>query len=658
MPGSLVSSVQARTSGGTTASASLSPTPSAGHLVVVQASIYDTAAYPTASDNQGNTYTARVSAQNPGDANHRVRIFDAQNVATGSPFTVTVSSGDADSKCAYISAWSGMATASAHDAGANATNTGTSTSPAVTSGALAQAASVVFATHNYFVAATTTPPGSPWVLIGEEEDTSFTGHSSVSQVTSATSAVTATWSLSSSGGWAAVATAYKSAAATVEQEGFRWRADDGSESAASWLAAQDTNITRMADTPTRLRTLLNATGDPASFTPQLEYKLSSDSTYIKVPTSTAISIAHGATGSAPTLTTQTSTVDVPFPAGIQAGDLLLLSIASRLGSTAIDAETGWTLLNSANVATSEGTAGTEGADAGGVRVTVFYKIADGTETGNVTVANAGTATLSKTGSISRYTKPGWATWDLASTTGKDVAGGTAYSAAMAADPGIAVGDILFVATALNGDTANWGSQDVTGTGLASALTAERAENLSSGGNDVELVTTEHDVTAALTSGVPTFVATGSAGTLEGASVLVRLRATGTPAFQMAASSDITASGENTTAQLTPPSGKTTSDFDAGRIGDDENPLDAVDLTADDYSELEWCVQANGAAVSAGQVYQFRVTAAGTALSTYTVTPQWTIASPAVDIGVAAGALAMTGRGVSMNFTINIPTDTV
>src|SRR5689334_4139275 len=56
---------------------------------------------------------------------------------------------------------------------------------------------------------------------------------------------------------------------------------------------------------------------------------------------------------------------------------------------------------------------------------------------------------------------------------------------------------------------------------------------------------------------------------------------------LSASSNITASGENTTAQLTAPSGKTTSDFGGGRIQDDENPTDAVDIGSNQYREDEW-----------------------------------------------------------------------
>jgi len=63
------------------------------------------------------------------------------------------------------------------------------------------------------------------------------------------------------------------AAASIEQEGFRFRNDDGSESAATWKASQDTNITLAADTAFRLRFLLKATGNPDSIDAQAEARV-------------------------------------------------------------------------------------------------------------------------------------------------------------------------------------------------------------------------------------------------------------------------------------------------------------------------------------------------------------------------------------------------
>lgn len=66
---------------------------------------------------------------------------------------------------------------------------------------------------------------------------------------------------------------------TLEQEGFRFRADDGSESGATWLAVQDTNVIRQKNMNTRVRVILNSTLDRASETYQLEFRKVGDTTW-------------------------------------------------------------------------------------------------------------------------------------------------------------------------------------------------------------------------------------------------------------------------------------------------------------------------------------------------------------------------------------------
>lgn len=73
--------------------------------------------------------------------------------------------------------------------------------------------------------------------------------------------------------WGAVTVALRPAVlATYEQEGFRWRDDDGSESGASWLANQDTDVSRADETTTRLRVLTDVTGDAPSEGATLQYR--------------------------------------------------------------------------------------------------------------------------------------------------------------------------------------------------------------------------------------------------------------------------------------------------------------------------------------------------------------------------------------------------
>ena len=141
-------------------------------------------------------------------------------------------------------------------------------------------------------------------------------------------------------------------------------------------------------------------------------------------------------------------------------------------------------------------------------------------------------------------------------------------------------------------------------------------------------------------------------------------------LRMIASANIDPSGEATTQAgggMTPPSGKSSGDFDAGRIQDDENPADTVDITLDDYTEMEWCFELKSNAPSA-QAYLFRVTKNGTVIDTYTVTPQITVSagvtltpSPVVMTFIAAtptlvaGVATLTPSAVVATFAIAAPT---
>ena len=76
---------------------------------------------------------------------------------------------------------------------------------------------------------------------------------------------------------------YTAAASTsIEQEGFRARKDDGSESAATFLVeAQDADFKAPLDTNLRIRFLVNTTGDVDTTPFQLEYRKSGDTPWNK-----------------------------------------------------------------------------------------------------------------------------------------------------------------------------------------------------------------------------------------------------------------------------------------------------------------------------------------------------------------------------------------
>lgn len=61
-------------------------------------------------------------------------------------------------------------------------------------------------------------------------------------------------------------------AITLEQEGFRFRNDDGNETTATWDGSQDTDITQPQNTTRRIRFILNTSGNANAILPKLEGK--------------------------------------------------------------------------------------------------------------------------------------------------------------------------------------------------------------------------------------------------------------------------------------------------------------------------------------------------------------------------------------------------
>ena len=232
------------------------------NLITVAGSSWGSAI--TCTDNQSNTYTARSSPA-AAATNYFARILSAHNVTGGATFTITVNNSPQDSKAACAVEWSGMDTAAPFDV--QNTATGTSAAPAVSSGTMGQAEEVVVAVETYdgITPTTQTEPGSPWALIAEEEDAgTYTGHNAVWQIVSATSSVTSTWALGASRAWSAGIATFKAVAPSLEQTGFRYRNDNGSETTATWKAAQDAGATSPAGQALRGRAVIATTGDPSA----------------------------------------------------------------------------------------------------------------------------------------------------------------------------------------------------------------------------------------------------------------------------------------------------------------------------------------------------------------------------------------------------------
>lgn len=377
------------------------------------------------------------------------------------------------------------------------------------------------------------------------------------------------------------------AVAAFEQEGYRWRNDDGSETTATWLAAQDTPITQPKLTNTRLRILLDTSGgDPATTQIQLEWnRAAADAIWRRVnPPFTSPTVAWRDTwqGSAVNAIAHVITWD----AGVPTDGQLLLLVFTVDGPEVCTINTtnfpGWVKLadqpDSTNVMTQ----------------TVFYKFSTG---GEVTVT-VDTTTEQSTAVILCIDNAG-------TPAGTSVGGNSTNANPPNHNPGVSL-PYLWIATCGQDSTVvatgtpqtpsvfgNLTTQAAAGTGGASTSTAELTSTASS--MDPGAFTSATEQWAAWTIGIPPAAQ---------------------PPIQLAVSANIPVGGANTTAQLTPP---TSGSFGGGRIQDDENPADTVDLALNDYGEWEWCLQATATAQN-GEVYQLRVPL----LDLYTVTPEWTI----------------------------------
>ncbi|HEY7708504.1 MAG TPA: hypothetical protein VIG57_00550, partial [Candidatus Entotheonella sp.] len=314
----------------------------------------------------------------------------------------------------------------------------------------------------------------------------------------------------------------------------------------------------------------------------------------------------------------TSTINVSYPASINAGDLLVLMIANKYPNNGPATPSGWSA--PANNQASGGS-GAAGSDSGNVYATVFTKEAVGTESGTLAVSIP--SGNSSVGIMISIEKRAGSAWSVAATGGSDSTADTTWSVTGSADPGIQAGDSVFVVSASHRDDRSYSAETLTAAGVTFSTQAEVLESSTTNGDDCELIISSHAVASGSSSAAPVYTMTVGTGA-AGASVILRVRQLEAP-ITLSLSPNIAASGANTTFQLSAPSGKTTADFDAGRIQDDENPADAVNIGDVGYTELEWSLTANDSA-QYGDIYQFRLVTTDGTLATYSVTPEWTIAA--------------------------------
>lgn len=232
-----------------------------------------------------------------------------------------------------------------------------------------------------------------------------------------------------------------------------------------------------------------------------------------------MAIAFGSSGASAAGSTSLA---VPYPASISAGQLLLLHIVNKYPSNTPDTPAGFALL-----AQASGGAGSAGADSGTVYSTVYYRYATGTESGNITVnIPSGNAAL---GRCHRYTSGASTSIELSVSTGSDNAGGVnSFNATSAVDIDVVVNDFVLVAIGVNTDLYTYSADALTiSGGLSYAAATNRDNSTTTTGDDIR--SRMHEWGAVLTgdsTSTAAYSVTTSANTANtpaGAAVFIRLR---------------------------------------------------------------------------------------------------------------------------------------
>lgn len=264
--------------------------PSIGNHLIVSTVGWDGTATSgfTCTDNQGHTYTQANAIQ--GDTFTRIAVFSTKVTASSGTFTITVDPTPNAASFGAIQIWeiSGL------DPTApvlRSTNAATITSGSAISSGVAAALTGDLIFGVVTAASATSFDGTYTVGTGftlEQELTDNTGSQEITAESRTCpsdgnydATFTSTLTATSTSKFCCIVCVFKIAPPSVvlEQEGYRWRNDDGSETTATWKAAQDTTVTLPAGTVTRLRVIVNATGDPSSGQYKLEYRKVGDTAW-------------------------------------------------------------------------------------------------------------------------------------------------------------------------------------------------------------------------------------------------------------------------------------------------------------------------------------------------------------------------------------------
>jgi hypothetical protein len=250
--------------------------PVSGDTVVVCISSWTSGGltHQAPTDSQANTYTQIGTTQAGASGDFQMSMWKSENITGGASFVVTGHISISATITCIAVCLTGANTPTSYN-GDTVAATATSANPASGTSSPAPAA------NSYFLAccskgATNIPTaGSGWQFFTNSTQTdnvTFQDLYVEESTTTSSSAMNGTFTVASENWVARVASFAPAAPLSVDQFGFRARNDDGSETTATWQAAQNTAFTITPDQVFRLRLGVNATGDPVSAGYKLQYR--------------------------------------------------------------------------------------------------------------------------------------------------------------------------------------------------------------------------------------------------------------------------------------------------------------------------------------------------------------------------------------------------
>ena len=396
---------------------------------------------------------------------------------------------------------------------------------------------------------------------------------------------------------------------SIDQEGFRFRNDDGDEANATWAADQDANLTAPLDTNLRLRMIRNANGDPGTAPFQIEYS-SDGNNYSIIPVYSGQQSNNFTANNTWTCPSGVNSVVVECWGAGGAGGGVTANGAGGGGGGGAAAWNTVSVVAGTNYTIQVGPNAAGGTGAGAKGVNSFFSLASNNLVYCLAEGgNGGTSQANGVGGAG-----GAIANCVGSNTFKGGNGGPGYNAS---------GNY-------GGGGGGGAGNNANGTNASNQVGAAGGNALGgTGGNGVAAGSNGNTglVYGGGGGGAKRRAASGSYSGGNGAAGLVRLIYTPSCPIILANSANIAAGGNtNTTGQLTAPANKNANNFEAGRISDDTNPLATIDMGANSYSEDEWCLKAQAPAAN-NNVYYFRITSNGVAFNSYSFIPQWTIGLP-------------------------------